>query len=130
MQGVSQKLTPFRFSMSEKRIIGKPALFMTQDQGSGAIIAPRAAILSALVSFAAVKALLIPLGLLNGPHQFSLFFLSRLDVVSLGDFPDLIEFHDAVPSISVMVSLCTVLLITHIGWNSRGDLKKKQTGSP
>jgi hypothetical protein len=71
---------------------------MTQVHGSGAIITPRAAILSALVSFAAVKALLIPLGLLNGSHQFSLFFLSRLDVVPLGDFPDLIEFHNAVPS--------------------------------
>jgi hypothetical protein len=105
-------------------------LFKTQDQGSGTIIAPRAVILSALVSFAAVKALLIPLGLLNGPHQFSLFFLSRLDVVPLGDFPDLIEFHDAVPSVFVMGPHCNVLFITHIGWNSRGDLKKKQTGSP
>jgi hypothetical protein len=116
--------------MPAKGKIGKPTLFKMQGQGSGAIIAPRAAILSALVSFAAIKALLIPLGLLNGPHQFSLFFLSHLDVVTLGDFPDLIEFHHAVPSVFVMASLCILISITHIGWNSRDDLKKKQTGSP
>jgi hypothetical protein len=64
---------------------------------SGAILAPRAALLSALRYFAAVKALIIPLGLLNCPHQIGLFCLSRLDVVLLGDFLDLFDFHDAFP---------------------------------
>jgi hypothetical protein len=65
--------------------------------GSGAIFAPRAAVLPALGYFAAVKALLIPLGVLNSPHQFGLICLTRLDVVLLGDFLDLFDFHEAVP---------------------------------
>jgi hypothetical protein len=64
--------------------------------GSGAIFAPRAAVLSALHYFAAVKALFIPLGLLNSPHQIGLLSLTRLDVVLLGDFLDIFNFHDAV----------------------------------
>jgi hypothetical protein len=64
--------------------------------GSGAIFAPQAGILSALCYFAAVKALLIPLGLLNSPHQIGLFCLTRFDVVLLGDFLDFFDFHDAV----------------------------------
>ena len=91
---------------------------------SDAIFAPRAAVLSALRSFAAVKARLIPLGLLNCPHQIGLFYLTRPDVVFLGDFLDFFKFHDAVPSLLCSSQICVSFKsITHFGSISRTYVK-------
>jgi hypothetical protein len=69
-------------------------------------IAPKTFFLAALRCFTAVKALLIPLGLLNCPHQIGLFCLSRLDVMFLGDSLDLFEFHYAVSPLFCFSQLC------------------------
>jgi hypothetical protein len=75
-------------------------MFMPDNQASGAIFTPQAGLLTALRSFAAVKAGLIPLGLLNCPYEFGLFCLTGLDVVPLGDLLDLVEFHDLLSPLS------------------------------
>jgi hypothetical protein len=49
--------------------------------------------LSALSGDLSVKALLIPLCLLNRPHKVALFRLADFDIMLPGDFFDLVDFH-------------------------------------
>jgi hypothetical protein len=127
--GFCRLIQGFKFSEKAKASSGdmNSSLFMNK-WALFTIIAPRAAILSALVGFAAIKTLLIPLCFLNGPYQFRFFHFSRLDVVLPGNFPDLVEFHDVVPSIFESI-LFIIIYITQLDGNSRGDLNIQRTGN-
>jgi hypothetical protein len=65
--------------------------------------------LTALPGTVAVKTGQVSLRLLDCAHQFALFSLACLNVVPLGNFPYLIDFHVLISfSCGLLVQGCTV----------------------
>jgi hypothetical protein len=64
-----------------------------QPAGSVTILAPQTDILPALPGTVAVKAGVISFRLLDCPHKVALFCLAYFNVMSLGNFLYLVDFH-------------------------------------